>query len=187
VALKRRNVFDPSLAAPSPGARKSPPSEIAELNDNLALLELDVEFYFIGGAIFRVLLPASRGSARPRELLTPRLLTADPIGDHAARRGWGSTRLAEAVRHVVGQGGTPGRFLELTNVKVFSPPPDYALTMRLATLPDDPPARVLDDLRLMLRLLDVATADEATDVTGRYLSTGHLPPHAVDTVRAILA
>jgi hypothetical protein len=187
VAYRRRNVFDPFMEAPRSRVPPAATPELAQIHDHLVILELDVEFYFIGGAVFRQVLPVRLDSARPSRLLSASgPAGADPVGDFATQRGWAPTRLTEAVRSVVGQGGSPGRFLELPNLKVFSPPPDYALTMRLATLGPDPSPKVLDDLRLLLRLLDVSTAEEAADITGRYLPLRHLPPRAIDTVRAIL-
>jgi len=71
-------------------------------------------------------------------------------------------------------------------IGLFAPPPEYALAMKVASLPSDSP-RAVDDVRFLLRLLNLATPAAATEVISRYVSERHLPPHAPDILRQLLS
>jgi hypothetical protein len=177
VAFKRRNVFDPSISGSASAApsQKTPP-ELASLAAELEILELEVEFYFIAGAILSATLPTRTGSARPDRLLRPRGDQMEPKSPQE--------RVPEVVRALVGQAGPSGRFLELPRIQVFAPPVEYALAMKVASLPPDSP-RAVDDIRFLLRLLNLGTAAAATDVISRYVAERHLPAHARDVLQRL--
>jgi hypothetical protein len=67
----------------------------------------------------------------------------------------------------------------------FEPPPEYALVMKVASLPATVPPRALDDLRFLLRALNLGTPQEAMAVVERYVAYRHVPPHAQEVLRSV--
>jgi hypothetical protein len=86
----------------------------------------------------------------------------------------------------VGPGGPPGRFVDLPHLEICAPPPEYILAVKVACARSEPPSRDLDDLRFLLRALNLVTSDAALATVTRYLGERHLPAHARDTLRHLL-
>jgi hypothetical protein len=185
IAHKRRNIFDPH--APSPGGTSStPPQKMASLGRHLATLELDVEFYFVAGAVVSQLFASRPSSSRPRDIFRS-AHEADPVSAFAAAQGWATDWAADSVRAIAGSRGALGGFLDIPHVGVFQPPAEYALAMKLATLSSPASARDLEDLRFLLRASNLGTEDGARVAVSRYLADRYLPPHAQATIRSVLS
>jgi hypothetical protein len=184
LALRRRNVFDTSVPAPPRGRPEDGVGELAPLAEHLALLELDVEFYFVGGAIFHQLFSSSPASARPAQALGGP--DADEVAKVSAERGWPPGWVAERARTIVGPGGPPGRFLDAPHLKIFAPPVEYVLALKVACARPAPSSHDLEDLRFLLRALNLTTRDTALAAVSRYVGQRHLPAPAHDTLRRLL-
>jgi hypothetical protein len=156
--------------------------ELASLEAHLASLELDVEFYSIGGAVLTQLLPARPAAVRPSSLFRD-AAGVDAVDEFARRRGWAPGWLSETVRETVGRGPAPGGFLDLPHLKIFAPPAEYVLAVKVAALRADPTSRDLDDLRFILRALNVDSAEAALAVATRYIAERHLPPYALEVMK----
>jgi hypothetical protein len=185
VVYKRRNLFD--THAPTPGGPSpTPPREIASLGQHLAILELDVEFYFVAGAVIHQVFASRTTSARPRDVLrsTPE---ADPVGEFVTAQGWASGSVAALVKAIAGGRGVPGGFLEIPHVAVFQPPVEYALATKLAALRPEAPHRDLEDLRFLLRASNLGTEEAARRAVSGYLAERHLPAHVPAVLRSVLS
>jgi hypothetical protein len=90
------------------------------------------------------------------------------------------------VRGVAGHRGPPGGFVDIPHVAVFQPPPEYALAMKLAALRPEPSARDLEDLRFLLRALNLGSEEGARTCASRYVADRHLPAHAQGVLRSVL-
>ncbi|MGE0159498.1 MAG: DUF1778 domain-containing protein [Gemmatimonadales bacterium] len=193
-AYKRRNVFDPHMPSPATGERtnEANPRNASSLAKYLLTLELDVEFYFVAGAVLVRELPARPRSARPAHLFG-----ADPAEEatnrrgavraYAATQGWEPGWEAALVREITDRRAAPVPFLDLPHLQIFAPPPEYALALVLGSLGPNPAASELDDLRFLLRSLNLASADAALASVGRYVAQRHLPAHAKETLRRVVA
>jgi hypothetical protein len=158
---------------------------MASLGRHLASLELDVEFYFVAGAVVSLAFASRPRSSRPRDVFRS-VGEADPAAAFALAQGWAPGWAADTVKAIArGQGG-PGGFLDIPHVAVFEPPADYALAMKLATLHPRASARDLEDLRFLLRASNLGTEDGACSSVSRYLAERHLPPHAKALLRSVL-
>ena len=181
-AYKRRNLFDPH--APSPGGGSSV-GELALLTEHLGTIELDVEFYFVAGAVICQAFRSRPASLRPRDLFEP-ASEADPVAAFTAGKGWSTSWATDAARDVAGRRGPPGGFMDADHLAVFQPPPEYALAMKLAALRPEPSARDLEDLRFLLRALNLGSEEGARVAVGRYIADRHLPSHASGVLRSVL-
>ena len=177
-AYKRRNLFDPhppTVARRGPAGPEAGSSEMAALAEHLANIELDVEFYFIGGAVFSQVFPSRPKSGRPAHVFGWDRQESDPVAAFVATAGWPPTRLADLVRGIVGQGSPPGRFFETPHVAVFQPPAEYVLAVKLACSSGDPGAADMEDLRFLLRALNIVSESGARASISRYVADRHLP------------
>jgi len=110
----------------------------------------------------------------------------DPVGAFATGQGWSAGWATDAVRRIVGRHGPPGGFLDIPHLAVFQPPPEYALAVKLAVLRPDPSTRDLEDLRFLLRALNLGSEEGARASVARYVADRHLPPHASSVLRSVL-
>lgn len=189
LALARRNVFDPGVRVDAPGGRSAAapqPGALQLLSQHLARLELDVEFYFLGGAVLHQVLPRSTGSARPARLFRAARPAADPLGDLARVQGWPEGWHGEAVRQALGAGPGGKSHLELPGLRAWTPPAPYVLAVELAARAEGEPG-ALDDLRFVLRILDVRSAESALASVTPYVPERYLPSDTRATLGALLA
>jgi hypothetical protein len=137
-------------------------------------------------ALSRVVVPvvfdAAPPTRRPSAQFKPRDLLEDATREVAAQRRLGARWLSAAVRGYVGEGGLAAAFLELPNLRVFEARADYVLAMKCAALPVSATPRDLDDIRLLLRLVDVGDAQEAIDVARRYIGERAVPDAAANAL-----
>ena len=182
LSLKRRNVFDPSPVgeepAPTPGGPGVPLGRLQALDRQLAILELDVEFYFIGGAILHQTFAMRPATVRPHAMFKPSGLLAQATEEVARSQAWPATWLEDALREILRPGPRAARFIDLRRLKAFRPPPEYALAIKVAAAASPIGAREVDDLRFLLRSLNLTTADAALAVVTRYFAERYLPPDA---------
>lgn len=190
LALARRNVFDPTevvpaLAGSAPASPSVEAARFQQISQHLRLLELDAEFYFLGGAILYQVLPRRGSTARPAALFRRTQPQADPVADLAGANGWGAGWLEDAVRRVLKPLGGAGRYLELPHVRLFAPPPAYALAIKLASRSESGLAAT-EDLRFILRILNVSGIGAALSLVGNYFAERQLPSDTRDVLAPLL-
>ncbi len=199
VPFKKRGLFfDPASprAIPSIGpARTSrihddtpePLRRLALLDRAFALLELEVEFYLLGGAVLFQAFHARPPTAHVSALFRPPGAVIDAVATLTRREGWPGDWLTGAIKeHLIG-GVRSDRYLELANLSVFVPPLEYVLALKVASLRLGVGARVLDDVRYVLRALNVSDPEEALGITGRYFGEWQLPGDVRATLEGLLA
>ena len=67
-------------------------------------------------------------------------------------------------------------FLDLDHLKVFVARPTYLLAMKCAAMRLGEEFHDLDDVRYLLRYLNITHIDEATEIVTRYFDEATLPP-----------
>jgi len=91
-------------------------------------------------------------------------------------RGATSRQLNDAVKGYLGTGGDFDPFLDLPHLKVFVARPEYLLAMKCASMRLGEEFHDLDDVRYLLRSLNVTTAEEAWAIVTRYFDERQLRP-----------
>ncbi|HUF74941.1 MAG TPA: hypothetical protein VMM35_01625 [Longimicrobiales bacterium] len=197
VAFKRRGIFfdptsRPALSSSRSRAASASPDasealrRLEVLDEALRRDELKVEFYFLGGAVLHQVFQARPPTARIDALFRPTSAVLDVQATVAGREGWPPGWVQQAVREQLAH-GTSSRWLELGNLAAFVPPLDYVLALAVARLRLGTGGGAVEDLRYVLRALNLTTADEALEVTGRYFTPRQLPPDARATLESLLA
>lgn len=93
----------------------------------------------------------------------------------AIRAGVPETRLTDAVKGFLGTRGDLDRYLERPHLQVFVAPPEYLLAMKCVAMRLGEEFHDLDDVRYLLRYLDIARADDALAIVGRYFTEAQVP------------
>ena len=86
------------------------------------------------------------------------------------------TWLNDAVKGYLSPRGDFDDFLELPHLRVFTARPEYLLAMKCAALRISEAFHDLDDVRFLLRYLNITTAEEAMGIVTRYFDERQLLP-----------
>ena len=146
------------------------------LGEELATAGVEGEVYLVGGAVMCLAFdarPATRdvdAMFRPtREIREAAARVADRAG---VPRGW----LNDAVKGFLDERGDFDTFLELPNLRVFIARPEYLLAMKCASMRLAEEFRDVDDVRYLLRYLNIASVDQALEIVTRYVDEDRLMP-----------
>ncbi len=146
------------------------------LDAELAEAGAQGELYLVGGAVMCLALDA-RGSTRDVDgFFRPTRLVREAAYRVAARAGVPDAWLNDAVKGFLSPRGSFDPYLELPHLKVFVAQPEYLFAMKCAALRLGEEFHDLDDVRFLLRYLDISTADEALAIVTRYFDERQLQP-----------
>jgi predicted nucleotidyltransferase len=155
-------------------------ADIRRLFDLLAadLAQHDVhgELYLVGGAVMCLAFNAREATKDVDALFEPAKLVREAAARVAAAAGLDDTWLNDAVKGYLSPRGEFERFLDLAHLKVFVAHPRYLLALKCAALRLGEEFHDLDDVRYLLRYLNVRSADEAIAVVTRYFDETQLLP-----------
>ena len=133
------------------------------------------ELCVVGGAVMCLALDARDATADIDAFFKPAREVREAAARVAARAGLEPRWLNDAVRGFLGSKGTFTPWLELRNLRIFMAEPRYLLAMKCAAMRLGPEFHDLDDVRFLLRLLDVQSAQEALDIVLRYFDEDQIP------------
>jgi hypothetical protein len=146
------------------------------LGEELERAGVEGEVYLVGGAVMCLVFDARAATRdvdalfRPtREIREAAARVADRAGVH---RGW----LNDAVKGFLDDRGDFDPFLELPNLRVFIARPEYLLAMKCASMRLAEEFRDVDDVRYLLRYLNITSVEEALEIVARYVDEDRLMP-----------
>ena len=154
-----------------------------ELRDRGASAELCVA----GGAVITHIFQSEPRSRSVEGLFAPGSLLREAAAAVGAARGLQNRWLSDAVRRFLGRRARSDPFLELSHLKVFSPPPEYLLAMKCAAWRLGEEGAGVEDIRYLLRFLDLTSIEEALDVVRMYFEERQLPEDLVDRLSQFMA
>ena len=197
VPFKRRGIFfEPATRTRLKAARWDDPKSLARepeslqrlaiLGRRLSLLELKVEFYLLGGAILFQTFRSRPPSARLSAQFASAAEVTEAVAGLTQREGWEPQWLPAAIKEYLVGGIRADRYLALPSLAVFVPPLEYVLALKIASLGSGAEDRTLDDVRYVVRALNLSHADAALEIAGRYFAARQLPPGARATLQGLL-
>jgi hypothetical protein len=148
----------------------------ALLDEELAEDDVVGEVYLVGGAVMGLALGARPATRDVDAVFRPAARVRQAAARVAARAGVPDKWLNDAVKGYLGTGGDFDPFLDLPHLKVFVARAEYLLAMKCASMRLGEEFHDLDDVRYLLRYLNVTTADEALGIVTRYFDEGQLLP-----------
>lgn len=145
------------------------------------------ELYLVGGAVMCLVLDARESTRDVDGFFRPTKLVREAARRVAATAGVPATWLNDAVKGFLSPRGSFEPYLELPHLEVFVAQPDYLLAMKCAALRLGEGFHDLEDVRFLLRYLDISTVEEALEVVTRYFDEEQLRPKTRLALEELLA
>lgn len=145
------------------------------LNAELAASDTQGEVYLVGGAVMCLALRAREATRDVDAWFQPATLVRAAARRVAAQEGVPDDWLNDAVKGLLGTRGRYDRFLELTHLKVFVAQPQYLLAMKCSAMRLGAEFHDLDDVRYLLRYLNITTAAAAMEIVTSYFDESQVP------------
>jgi hypothetical protein len=146
------------------------------LNDELAAADVRGEVYLVGGAVMCLALDARPATRDVDAFFRPSRAVRQAAVRVAAKAGVPESWLNDAVKAYLSPHGEFESYLELSHLAVFVAHPRYLLAMKCAALRLGEEFHDLDDVRYLLRCLNITTAAEALAIVGKYFDEEQLHP-----------
>lgn len=146
------------------------------LDAELAAGDTDAEVYLVGGAVMCLALGARDATRDVDAWFKPTTLVREAAARVAARAAVPDSWLNDAVKGWLGPRGDFDRYLELPHLQVFVAQPAYLLAMKCVAMRLGEEFHDLDDVRFLLRYLNITTAEDAMAAVLRYFDETHIPP-----------
>ena len=139
-----------------------------------------------GGAVMCLAFDAGASTQDVDALFEPSVAILDAALRVASREGVRDTWLDDAVKSYVSDRGSFEPFLELSNLKVFCASAEYMLAMKCLAMRIGEGYQDEEDVRYLLRNLNVQRYEDAEEILGRYYSLGEFPESAHIALRELL-
>jgi hypothetical protein len=145
------------------------------------------EVYLVGGAVMCLALNARAATRDVDAFFRPAAAVRQAAARVAARTGLRENWLNDSVKAFLSPKGDYDPYLELPHLRLFTARPEYLLAMKCAAMRLGEEFRDLDDVRFLLRYLNVVTAAEALEIVARYFDEDRLLPKTRLALEELLA
>lgn len=145
------------------------------LNTELVAKDAAAELYLVGGAVMCLALGARDATRDVDALFKPTAVVRAAAARVAIVAGVPNSWLNDAVKAWLSPRGEVDRYLELSNLSVFVAQPNYLLAMKCVAMRLGEEFRDLDDVRYLLRHLNISSAKEALTIVARYFDDSEIP------------
>lgn len=145
------------------------------LNAELAAADAGAELYLVGGAVMCLALGARDATRDVDALFKPSALVREAAARVARKAGVSGAWLNDAVKAWLSPRGEFDRYLELSHLGVFVAQPAYLLAMKCAAMRLGEEFHDLDDVRFLLRWLNITKASDALGLVRRYFDDSAIP------------
>ena len=156
------------------------------LNEELRRLEIHGELFLVGGAVMCLAYAARPSTQDVDALFRP----PSPVREAAARV---ATRakvkvdwLNDAVKGFLSAQGDFAPFLELDHLRIMVAQPEYLLAMKCLALRIGAEFHDEDDVRYLLRLLEVSSYPDALAIIAKYYPLGRFPQKTLHALEELL-
>ena len=156
------------------------------LECELGNVEAEGELYLVGGAIMFLALNARDATRDVDAWFKPTKIIRQAAARVAAEANVPEDWLNDAVKGYLSSRGDVDPFLELPHLRVFVARPTYLLTMKCAAMRLGEEFHDLDDVRYLLRYLNISSVCEAVDVVTQYFDESQTLPETKLALEEIL-
>ncbi len=146
------------------------------LDAELGMQNVVGEVYVVGGAVMCLALGARDATRDVDAWFRPARLVREAAARVAAHANVPEDWLNDAVKGFLSPRGTFDDYLELPHLRVFVAQPSYLLAMKCAAMRLGEEFHDVDDVRYLLRYLNITAAAEAMDLVTMYFDASQLPP-----------
>lgn len=156
------------------------------LNAELTKAGVAGDLFLVGGAAMCLAYDA-RGSTKDVDaMFKPSRSVRKAAARVGLARGIGESWLNDAVKGYLSDRGAFAEFIELSNLRVSVAQADYLLAMKCLAMRIGEEFQDIDDVRFLLRLLDVESYEHAIELIGRYYPLDRFPQKTLYVLEELL-
>jgi len=156
------------------------------LNDELKRKSFEGELYLVGGAVMCLAYHARHSTRDVDGLFLPAKSIREAAKKVAAKAHVNPDWLNDAVKGYLSDKGEFEIFLELSHLKVMVAKPEYLLAMKCLAMRIGEGLHDLDDVRYLLRYLNIEKYDKALDIITRYYPKSRFPQKTLYALEEII-
>ncbi len=156
------------------------------LNDELRRGDIKGELFVVGGAVMCLAYAARPSTQDVDAVFRPVTKVREAAARVAVQAGVESDWLNDGVKGFVSARGDFAPFLELGHLSVMIATPEYLLAMKCLAMRIGPEFRDEDDVRYLLRHLDIVNVDVARAVITKYYPLERFPQKALYALEELL-
>lgn len=145
------------------------------LQAELAAIGARGEVYVVGGAVMCLAFGARDSTHDVDAVFHPSKVVRQAAARVAVRAGVPESWLNDAVKGWLSPRGEYDEYLDLPNLKVFIARPEYLLAMKCAAMRLGEEFHDLEDVRYLLRYLNITSVDEALTIVLRFFDAAQVP------------
>ena len=156
------------------------------LDDELRATNIRAELFLVGGAVMCLAYSARPSTQDIDAVFKPHKQVREAAARVAARAGIHPDWLNDGVKEFMSANGEFAAFLELDHLKVMIASPDYLLAMKCLAMRIGAEFRDEDDVRYLLRHLDIRTPEQAIATITRYYPLERFPQKTLYALQELL-
>ena len=156
------------------------------LNDELARGAITGEVYLVGGAVMCLVFDARASTRDIDAFFRPAKEVRAAARAVAAASGLPDDWLNDAVKRYLSDKEDFHRYLDLSNLRVLTVPPEYLLAMKCLVMRLGEGFHDEDDVRFLLRYLNLTDYRKAFEVVTRYYPRERLPQKTLYALEEML-
>jgi hypothetical protein len=157
------------------------------LNEELAKDKITGEIYLVGGAVMCLVYDVRHSTKDVDGFFKPTQKIREAAARVALKAGLPPDWLNDGAKGYFSQQGTYRDWLELSNLKVFTAQPDYLLAMKCLAMRIGAEFHDLDDVRYLLRYLNITSYQKACEVIGRFYPLKQFPQKTLYALEELLS
>ena len=159
----------------------------ALLNEELGKAGTEGELFVVGGAVMCLAYAARASTQNVDALFRPARQVREAAARVAARAGVPTDWLNDGVKAFLSERGEFTTFLDLDHLRVMLAQPEYLLAMKCLSLRLAAEFHDEDDIRYLLRHLDIATYEQAVQVITRFYPLERFPQKTLYALGELLS
>lgn len=156
------------------------------LNQELAATGIKGELYLVGGAVMCLVFEARESTRDLDAFFKPVRVVREAAARMAADLGLDDDWLNDAVKGYLSTQADFDDYLELPNLRVLTATPEYLLAMKCLAMRLGEEFQDEQDVRFLLRYLNITRYEAAVEVVARYYPIERVPQKALYALEEIL-
>lgn len=156
------------------------------LNEELRLSAIDAELFLVGGAVMCLAYAARPSTQDVDAVFRPAGEVRKAAARVGARTGLSPDWLNDSVKGFVSAQGDFAPFLELDHLRVMLAQPAYLLAMKCLAMRIGAEFHDEDDVRYLLRHLDLRSYDQALSIIKKYYPLERFPQKTLYALAELL-
>ncbi len=156
------------------------------LNDELRQIDTAGEVFLVGGAVMCLAYRARPSTMDVDAFFRPATKVREAAVRVAAKAGTGSRWLNDAVKGFMSPAGDFASVLELDHLRVMAAQPEYLLAMKCLAMSIGAEFHDEEDVRFLLRLLDVPSREDALRIITKYYPLERFPQRTLSALDDLL-